>query len=480
MYKLFDHQEKALSEIDDFYTHGGNSCLFQAPTGSGKSIVGVEFIKRMRDQNKPIYFVTHSKSLVWQFSEHLTDIGVSHGIISPGAPTLRYRIQVISAASLMSRINMIDEPWGLIFEEAHHSSTTMFTQILKKWPKAHLLGLTATPYRLSGEPLSMYEHMILSPPVKWFIDNYFLADYDYYIPQDFDTTGIHHIAGDFKASEIAERAKEDKTRVGNFVKHYEKHSKGLPGIAFGTGIEDSENIAKLFRESGYNMKSLHSKTEGNIKDLLDDAKNGKLPLIATCNLIGEGVDVKGLTAMLDGRPSESLVIQMQHWGRVLRACYAPGFDLSTVSGRRDAMIAGGKGKAQILDFSSNYLRHGLPDDERTWSLTGAIKEKAASKYKRCPSCQRPVLTFAATCPYCSYEFPKQAAPPEETPERDGELIPIGELKSTDKNEVTIKIAREAHDLKSAIRIGKENGINSQGAWYIWTRVLKKSAHVGGK
>jgi len=480
MFNLWDYQEEGVSSVTDFFDHGGKSVILQSPTGTGKTLIASTFIERMKEQSKPVYFVTSSGALLWQFSKHLESMGMHHGIIKSGCPTLRYRVQVISVQSLMNRISMIDEPYAIIIEESHHAAANQFMNIIQKWPNVRILGLTATPQRTDGKPLNMFEHLILARPVRWFMDNYYLSDFDYYIPAECNTDGVHRQYGDFKASELNEKLKNDKTRIGNIVEYYEKYARNLPAIAFGTSIADSEDIAGRFKDAGYDMIPIHSKIEGNVQKILDRARDGKINYISSCDLIGEGISVNGLTVELDGRPTDSLVVKLQHSGRVLRACYAPGFDLSTVSGRRDAIIAGGKGKAQILDFSSNYLRHGLPDDERTWSLTGAIKEKTASKYKRCPSCQRPVLTFAATCPYCSYEFPKQAAPPEETPEREGELIPIGELKSADKNEVTIKIAREAHDLKSAIRIGKENGINSQGAWYIWCRVLKKSAHVGKK
>jgi superfamily II DNA or RNA helicase len=266
----------------------------------------------------------------------------------------------------------------------------------------------------------------------------------------------------------------DRARIGNMVQYYEKYARGLPAIAFGTSIADSESIAGLFTEAGYSMTAIHSKMLGSVQDTLDAARAGKLSYISSCDMVGEGVSVNGLTVEIDGRPTDSLVVKLQHSGRVLRAVYAPGYDLSTLAGRRAAMQAGGKGKAQILDFSSNYLRHGLPDDERVWSLKGEVKQSTSSAYKRCPSCQRPVPSFARVCPHCAYEWPvmapEQSAGPEEV---DGELVPISELAVSDKSALAVRIAREAHDLRSAIRIARECGANHQAAFYVWHIVLKK-------
>jgi hypothetical protein len=140
------------------------------------------------------------------------------------------------------------------------------------------------------------------------------------------------------------------------------------------------------------------------------------------------------------------------------------------------MEAGGKGKAQILDFSSNYLRHGLPDDERVWSLKGAVKQSTASAYKRCPQCQRPVLSFVSSCPFGMYEFPKIAAPADRSPEEvEGELVPVSSLSISEKSDLVIRIAREARDLRGAIRVAKKMGANQGAAWYAWCVVLKKQA-----
>jgi superfamily II DNA or RNA helicase len=471
-YQMWDYQEKNLSEIIDFFDHGGRSVVLQQPTGTGKSRVAVEFVRHYREQSKPVYFITQSSNLLWQFSDTLTEYGLDHGIIKSGCATLRYRAQVISVQSLKKRVHMIEEPFAVIFEECHHAASAQFKMVLDIWPHVKILGLSATPGRPDGKPLDMFEKIIMSPNLRWFIDNCYLADYDYFIPAEFDTSHLHHLAGDFNKGELEKSAQDDSARVGNFVEHYVKYAAGLPGIAFGVSIADAENIARIFNEFGHEMKSMHSKTP-DIDQVMKDAKAGKYNLLSTCDLIGEGTDIKRLTCMLDGRPTESIVVQVQHWGRPLRALFTDGYDLSTLSGRRAAMEAGGKGKAKILDFSSNYIRHGLPDDEREWSLTGGVKEKTASKYKRCPSCQRPIYNFLHICPYCGYEFPQTAPEPEETPERDGELIPISQLTYQDKNGLALRIAREAESLKDAVRIAKSVGVNQQAAWFVWRKLLKK-------
>lgn len=478
-YKLFDYQEEAVQQITDFFSHGGHSTILQLPTGAGKSLTAVEFIKRCREDNKPVYFLTHSKNLLWQFSDHLTEYGVPHGIISSGCPALKYKIQVISAMSLKSRIHLLPEPSYIIAEEAHHSASAMFADIFKYWPHAKILGLTATPERLDGKPLDMYENIITLHQVRWFIDNGYLSDYEYYVPNELDTSGIHRVMGDFNKKELNDLLKKQSGRVGQIVENYKKYADGLPAIAFATSIEDSENIADRFINAGYDMHALHSKMKGDLMKELEKCRNGDISLLSSCMSIGEGTDVKGLTVSLDCRPTQSLTIYLQHVGRVLRTKYAPGYDLTTREGRLAAIEAGGKKKAIILDFSSNYTRHGLPDDEREWSLKPKNKKKTQEKstLKRCPNCQRPVLRTVSNCPYCNYLFVTAHTTARKIEEKDGELVNIKSMKEhtpQDQQFIIREIARRARNQKQAILIGRELGLNSQGAWFIWRKILKKT------
>ena len=472
---MWDYQDKNFRSVVDFYDHGGHSVVLQQPTGTGKSRVAVEVTQYYKNQSKPVYFITQSGNLLWQFSETLEDYDCKHGIVKAGCQLLpAFRVQVISVQSLKSRLSRLPEPYLVIFEECHHAASSQFKAVTEAWPKAKILGLTATPGRPDGKPLDMFEHMILSPGLRWFIDNAYLADYDYYIPAEFDTSKIHRRMGDFNTTELNKAAEDDKLRVGNFIEHYKKYCSGLPSIAFGVSIADADNIARIFSESGISMQSMHSKTP-NIAQVLKDAKAGKYDMLSTCDLIGEGTDIKRLTGMFDGRPTQSIVIQIQHWGRPLRALYAPHHDLSTLAGRRAAMDEGGKGKAKILDFSSNYLRHGLPDDNRDWTLSGKIKQATVSKYKRCPSCQRPVPSASRTCPFCGYEFGRMAQEVKPVEERDGELIPIGELDIKDRNGLALEIARNCSSMKEAVEYAKKRGLNQQAAWFTWRKLLGQEA-----
>lgn len=467
--KLFDFQETLVTGAIDFFNHGGRSIVLQSPTGTGKSCMFKAFTDRMiNSSGRPVYFLTHSKMLMRQFSEHLTAIGLKHGIIAPGYPVLRYRAQVISVQSLASRYHLLEEPEFLIFEECHHAAAPMFKKVLDYWPHAKLLGGSATPARPDGQPLSMFEKMLTAPQVKWFIEQGYLADFDYFIPQDLDTSGMHHKMGDFDKSDLK------KLRISSFVEVYRKHGQGKSGIAFGIDIEDSERIAAMFSEAGHPMQALHSKMEDDINVILRKAAGATGTLLSSCEIIGEGIDVKGLSVEIDGRPTESLVVKRQHSGRVLRADWAPGHDLTTKEGRLAAIAESGK-RGIILDFVSNYTRHGLPDDDYEWTLdVPKRKEKEESQYKRCPDCQRPVIKFDMVCPHCGHVFEKRVVIRKGIEEQEGQLVNIKETNRADMNRLVLAIARGARKLEKAYAIGQEMGADRALVDTVWRKYLRNA------
>ena len=454
--------------------------MVQAPTGTGKSHVFTEIIFNRYKSKKPIYFITHSKNLLNQASDHLSNKGIYHGITAAGYPQIRCRVQLISAQTLVNRIDQLPEPEFIVFEEAHHSSANMFRKPTEVWKDAKILGLTATPGRTDGSPLDMYEHLITSESIRWFIDEGYLSDYDYYAPEELDMSGVHKRMGDYVTAELETKV-DNRAVIGNVVKHYQNWADTTTGAAFGVSIKHILDITKQFNEAGYPMESLHSRGGGDVLDLIKRMRSGGCNLISSCDIIGEGTDIPGLTTELDIRPTGSLIIFLQHAGRVLRAHFAPGYDLSRKSERLAAIAAGPKPRAIILDCVSNWTRHGLPDEDREWSLAGTkgARVQEASNYKRCPQCYRPVKIHNRNCPWCNYEFEYTGSRMPE--QKEGNLRKITEPLQTavsgwsnpDNQRLISLIAATAKSSGDARRIAEEAGQTSGKGWMIWKKILKR-------
>jgi superfamily II DNA or RNA helicase len=83
---------------------------------------------------------------------------------------------------------------------------------------------------------------------------------------------------------------------------------------------------------------------------------GEIELLTSCDLISEGLDVPNVGAVILLRPTKSLTLYLQQVGRGMRP--APG---------KEALV--------VLDHVGNVIKHGLPDQERKWSLAGVEETK---------------------------------------------------------------------------------------------------------
>jgi len=452
LFGLWDHQEKGVNEIMNNWRQGVNRLCYQLSTGGGKSRIIRTIVDIYSNSGKTIYIFAHKKKLVNQLSEELNEIDIKHGIIMAGNPMLRYRVQVCSIQTYINRIEKLPEPEILIFDECHHVKSKSYMKVVNRYPGAKILGVSATPARSDNRPLKdVFQKMILGPEMKDLISSGVLSDYDYYGPSDIDTTGLHSRGGDYVKKEIADAVRKSKI-FGSAIEHYKREGEGRPGIVCCVSIEHCKIVADEFRQAGFNALDISSELDDQeIERRIKLLKEKKIDLLVQCDLLSEGVDIKGAEVLIMLRPTQSIIIFLQQIGRVLRS--APG-----------------KKKGIILDHVGNWQRHGLPDDFREWSLGGKKKKKdqGPATLKRCPDCMRPVSVKVRACPYCGHLWKETEKAGTRIPEqKKGKLVNIRE-----RNDIVLTIARNAKTFSQAVIIGKQNGADGRQVWYIWTKLLK--------
>ena len=74
----------AVDQIDSEIAGGKRRPILVAPTGSGKTIIGSEYIKRLIAKYKRVLVIAHRREIIVQTSNKLTANGVRHGVILAG------------------------------------------------------------------------------------------------------------------------------------------------------------------------------------------------------------------------------------------------------------------------------------------------------------------------------------------------------------------------------------------------------------
>ena len=237
---LRDYQIEICERVREaFRKH--RSVMMQMPTGTGKTVVLAELVQQYlnlapnRNINNSVVgiddaagpgtscaercrvlIVAHRIELIEQTGEHLKRYDIDYGVIAGGKkvkeikPVMIASIQTI--CSQLITLNSSHYPSFVVIDEAHHAVAQTYRQLWDAWPEARFLGLTATPYRLSGEGFSdLFDILVDSWTVKRFIAEGWLSAFDYYSirPESDDQKLIDNLKkrgadGDFQMKDLHE------------------------------------------------------------------------------------------------------------------------------------------------------------------------------------------------------------------------------------------------------------------------------------
>jgi DNA repair protein RadD len=380
---LRPYQTELITAIRLQYQLGHRKVLAVLPTGAGKTVCFSHIAQSAARKGNRVLIAVHRQELLDQASRSLP---MPHGLIAANrSMDLSHAVQVASVQTLARRL---------------HKLPRDFFQLVVI-DEAHLLGVTATPIRLDGRGLGEhYQVMVEGPSAQWLTDNCYLANARVLAPPGFDSTGIRKRMGDFDTKEAEQRV---GTIMGDCLSHYRKHLDGQTAIAFCCSVAHAEAVARLFQSNGIPAASIDGTMDATTRrQLLQDLGTGRIRILTSCALIGEGVDVPSVGGCILLRPTQSVSLHLQMIGRCLRP--SPG-----------------KAAAVVLDHVGNTLRLGHHLEPREWTLDGIAKrdrEKAPS-VKVCPACFAAMASQARQCVECGHEF---AAEVRELKQVEGELV----------------------------------------------------------
>ena len=450
---LRPYQEAAIQGLRDAFAADYHSPLLVLPTGGGKTVTFSFMASRLAANGKRLAILVHRDELVDQVSETLARFDVPHGYIAAGRLyDKRHRVHVASVQTLARRMDRVAVPDYVICDEAHHCiGASTWGKVVAEWRRANpalrLIGVTATPERLSGEGLGeVFDEMVLGPSTRELIDLGALAEYRLFAPsQQLDLSGVKSRMGDFAKADVA--AKVDKPAIiGSAVGEYRAKLNGAPAVAFCVSIEHAEHVAEQFRAQGFRAAKLDGNMDRGVRrELVRDFARGVVQVLTSVDVVSEGFDIPGIVGAILLRPTQSLGLYLQQVGRALRT--APG-----------------KEAAILLDHVGNSQRHGLPDDPREWSLLGRERGKRGAKdpddvaIRQCPSCFAISPAAAAKCRECGAAFPLK---PRTIEEVAGTLSEVEVMRA--KREAKREQAA-AQTLEDLIRLGASRGFKNPAGW----------------
>ena len=431
MIQLRPYQKDIINKVRYSFSKNKKRILTVLPCGGGKTVcfayMAEKHILKNPTKNK-VWFLVHRQELIDQTLDTFKRFNINMNNIFIGM------VQTVSR-----RIELYNEkPTLIIFDEAHHSTANTWLKIINAFPDIPVVGLTATPCRLNGDNLgSIYEELIVGVNSDYLLQNGYLSQYDYYAPN------INIMLPKIKGSDFDNAEVEFKSVIyGDVIKYIDLERKTIiycPNVEFSKSLQELinfhfGNIAVHF--DGGTDKQLR-------KQIIEDFRNDKIKILLNVDLIGEGFDVPDCDCVMLLRPTMSTALYIQQSMRCLRP--KPNK------------------RAVIYDFVGNVHRHGMPTDDREWSLINKVKCRNSSGVpevltRMCSECYRVYAGKDSICPYCGHNNGKTKAQIEQE-----EKAELERIEKVEKKKKRMQVGM-AHDLASLIKIGRERGYKNPEYW----------------
>lgn len=478
---LRDYQVTSVDETRSAFAQGKQAVCLVLPTGGGKTVIFAYIAWTAALRGKKVLILVHRKELLRQTAQKLRDFGVEPGMISPQyRPNYNASIYVAMVQTMVGRGHLYPHFDLVITDECHHVAASTYLKSINRYPNAYQLGVTATPIRTDGKGLGrhaggIYEHMVVGPQTVDLIRAGYLVEPVIHVPPSLvDLTGVRKLGGEYNAKQATERV-DKKSITGDAMDHYISAAKYEPAVVFCASVAHAEHVAAEWRGFGIRAVAVDGSQRGKAvssdgSDVVDRAlrglADGSVHAVMSCDLISEGTDIPAISYMADLGPTASLGRHIQKIGRTLRP--APGKERAIIMDH-----VGNVGQMVNGEFIAN---HGLPTDEREWTLDGEMRSKRAKKEKEgpsvcmCENCYGVFLAVLRVCPYCGTERVVRARKLEQ---QEGELVQLSpEVIRKQKVQARMEVGK-AQTLEELEAIAEARGYKKTWARIVYNEKVKK-------
>ena len=317
---LRPYQEQAIAAVRAAYRHH-RRVLLVAPTGFGKTATAAALIRWAVAKGRRVVFVVHRREIVLDTARRIPGAGV----VMAGHPVTSAFVQVCSIQTLVAR--EAHPPADLlIWDEAHHCAAETYREIAAQYPGAWHLGLTATPERADGVGLrDAFDAIIVGATVKELQAGGYLAECDV----------------------IAATTRESALAMDP-VEAWHQYAGGRPTVAFHRLVAESKEFASRLGPMAAHIDGVtHSRERDSA---LAAFAAGELTVLSNVYVLTEGWDAPRAKVCLLARGCGAEGTYIQMVGRVLRRH--------------------GDERALVIDLAGVVRDHGMPDEDRDFTLDG--------------------------------------------------------------------------------------------------------------
>jgi len=377
--RLRPYQSRQVEAVLDRFSRGDLSLILQSATGSGKTSMASDLAARWSRRGWLLYVVPRVEifgqtlAALQRQRLQVTELAAGDATVWPRAGVL-----LAMGATLQRRLERgVAAPAGIIVDEAHYAPAVA-AAIRRIWPRVPLVGLTATPCRLQDAKLAgIYQRILPGPQVSDLISQGYLVPCRTLTAKAPDLKGVRVVAGEYDAAGLGAAF---SALVGDVPATWAKEARGRKTICFAATKDHGGRLVAAYRAKGVRAAFAHAETPADVREgLLADLRRGRLDVLVNVGLFVEGLDLPEVDCVQLATATRSLARYLQMVGRGMR----------TATGKRDLLL---------LDHGANVEAHGLPDDDRVWSLDEDVAVSGAGLPLR--ACRLCGGLYRAVCHRC--------------------------------------------------------------------------------
>lgn len=368
--ELRPYQQEAKDAVFEQWDNGIRKTLLVLPTGCGKTIVFAKVTEDCVRKGGRVLILAHRGELLDQAADKLKKTtGLNSAMEKAESSCLGswFRVVVGSVQTLMreKRLGQFPEDYfnTIIIDEAHHCISDSYQKVLKHFPEAHVLGVTATPDRGDMRNLGQYFESLayeytLPKAIK---EGYLTPIKALTIPLKIDMSSVSVQAGDFKASDIGTAL---DPYLEGIAQEMQKYCADKKTVVFLPLVKTSQKFRDVLNNYGFQAAEVNGDSQDRA-EILSDFESGKYNVLCNSMLLTEGWDCPSVDCVVVLRPTKVRGLYCQMVGRGTR-------------------LSPGKEHLLLLDFLWHTERHELchpaslicDNEEVAQKMTENLKEAA--------------------------------------------------------------------------------------------------------
>ena len=343
--ELRPYQQEAMDAILEAWENGTNKTLLVLPTGCGKTIVFAKVTEECVRQGNRVLILAHRGELLEQAADKIVKATGLMCATEKAEETCLgswFRITVGSVQSMMreSRLSRFPDDYfdTIIIDEAHHCISDSYQRVLRHFPEAKVLGVTATPDRGDMKNLGqVFESLAYEYTLPRAIKEGYLSPIKAVtIPLKVDLTGVGVQSCDFKVGDLGTAL---DPYLEGIATEMEKYCREKKTVVFLPLVKTSQKFRDILNAHGFQAAEVNGESQDRA-EILREFDSGRYNVLCNSMLLTEGWDCPSVDCIVVLRPTKVRSLYCQMVGRGTR-------------------LSPGKDHLLLLDFLWHTERHEL-------------------------------------------------------------------------------------------------------------------------